>query len=132
MVSVCAPQLKRVHGMRAALLLFDFDDESIISLKKLLLRCTPLISSKFAYNGPPIQLNEELITSAVFQLLKVPPHNKLWAKIIIPYDQKMILRYRIIKCIISRIYYTSPVTMSAVESKYYFVSNRIMRYNKPC
>jgi condensin-2 complex subunit G2 len=32
--------VKRVHNMRAALPLFDFDDdESIVSLKKLLLRC---------------------------------------------------------------------------------------------
>eukprot|EP00232_Nephroselmis_pyriformis_P015184 CAMPEP_0182884986 /NCGR_PEP_ID=MMETSP0034_2-20130328/19337_1 /TAXON_ID=156128 /ORGANISM="Nephroselmis pyriformis, Strain CCMP717" /LENGTH=877 /DNA_ID=CAMNT_0025018231 /DNA_START=21 /DNA_END=2651 /DNA_ORIENTATION=+ len=34
-----ASDVKRVYGLRAALLLFDFDDESIASLKRLLLRC---------------------------------------------------------------------------------------------
>ena len=34
-----AAEVKRVHSVRGALELFDFDDESIASLKALLLRC---------------------------------------------------------------------------------------------
>jgi hypothetical protein len=34
-----AADVKRVHGLRACLPLFDFDDDSIVSLKRLLLRC---------------------------------------------------------------------------------------------
>lgn len=37
-VDPTAAQVKRVHAMRAALLLLDFDDDSIVSLKRLLLR----------------------------------------------------------------------------------------------